>query len=351
MSHCTRRASLVSCVLVIGLASAALAQNPLPELFQQGQQQFRAGDYQDSLAAFEQLEELSRQPGLENDRRQLIAPIHFFRAANLAMLGRTQEAVVQFEGFLHHNPEATLEKGSFPKPVIAALDKARRRMRGGGGDIAGVYAAYRSITPPAPLSVTRAWGSSPVRQLMTPEERRRWKELSSDAERQQFVEAFWKQRDPTPDTGVNELRQELETRIRFAEDQWSTEENRGAETDRALVFAILGPPSFINVSQVEKEEDAIEVLRNEAPTDSVTGGAMQTPGPDRSTLRHDLNRGRRETWTYREDRVPDYIRMRELEFEFQTREGYGVGVLNREGRSLFALGTVAQHANETGDLN
>lgn len=43
--------------------------------------------------------------------------------------------------------------------------------------------------------------------------------------------------------------------------------------------------------------------------------------------------------------------MRELRFDFQTREGYGAGVLDKQGRSLFALGEVAKRANETGELN
>lgn len=42
--------------------------------------------------------------------------------------------------------------------------------------------------------------------------------------------------------------------------------------------------------------------------------------------------------------------MRELRFDFQTR-GYGAGVLDKQGRSFFALGEVAKRANETGKLN
>lgn len=325
--------------MVLSLLSTAplTAQNPLPELFQQGQRQFQEGKYQKSLETFERLERLSRQPGMEDDRRQLIAPVHFFRAANYAMLTRRAEAIVQFEGFLHYNPGATLEKGSFPEPVLEALDAARERMRG-GGDIAGVYSAYRSMAPTAPLPVDADWAKSPVRQLMNAEERRRWAELADDAARREFVEEFWKRRDPTPETAANELRQELETRIRFAAEQWTDEERPGVETDRALVFAILGPPSFINVSQLAAEEDAIEALRS--------GGGASGP-----TLRSDLGQGRRETWTYRDARVPEWIQMRELRFEFLTQEGYGVGVLDKSSRSLFAIGEVAQRANQTGSLN
>lgn len=343
MLDCTRRASLAGCVLAFAfqIASPASAQNPLPELFQKAQQEFGAGKHEQSLATIEELDQLSRQPGLENDRRQLIAPIHFFRAANLAMLGRTQDAIIQFQGFLHYNPAAELKKGSFPEPVRDALAKARERMRG-GGDIAGVYAAFRSTASTKPLPVTEDWGQTPVRQLLTAEERNQWKSLSDDAAREQFVEAFWKRRDPTPETSANELRQELETRIRFAEEQWTDEERRGSETDRALVFAVLGPPSLIRGSNIEAESEALEALR---------GRSRDTSGSERSSLRPNLDRGRRELWIYRENRVPDYLRMRELEFEFLTREGYGVGVLDKKGRSSFALGEATKHANETGELN
>lgn len=340
MIHIIRAALLAAVVALLQPVPAAMAQNPLPDLFQQGQQQFAAGEYEMSLATIEELDDLSRQPGLENDRRQLIAPIHFYRAANLAMLGRTEDAITQFQGFLHRNPGAALEKGTFPEPVIAAFDKARSRMRG-GGDIGGVYAAYRSVAPTDPLPVSARWAETPVRRLMTADEKRQWNGLRGDAERQEFVEAFWKRRDPTPDTSVNELRRELETRIRFADDRWTDDERRGGETDLALVFALLGPPSFINVSQIESEEDTIEQLR----------GEMTATGTERNPLRTNLARGRRETWTYRDQRVPDDIQMRELRFDFQTKEGYGAGVLDKQGRSLFALGEVAKRANETGELN
>lgn len=156
----TRRASLAGCVLAFAfqIATPVPAQNPLPELFQKAQQEFGDGEYEKSLATVEELDRLSRQPGLENDRRQLIAPIHFFRAANLAMLGRTQNAITQFQGFLHYNPEAELKKGSFPEPVLDALAKARGRMRG-GGDIGGVYAAFRSTASTDPLPVTGTYAA------------------------------------------------------------------------------------------------------------------------------------------------------------------------------------------------
>lgn len=343
MIHDIRRASLTGCVLAFAfqLAAAAPAQNPLPELFQKAQQQFGAGEYEQSLASVEELDRLSRQPGLENDRRQLIAPIHFFRAANLAMLDRTQDAIIQFQGFLHYNPAAEVKKGSFPEPVLDALAKARERMRG-GGDIGGVYAAFRSTASTEPLPVTVDWGKTPVRQLMTDEERDEWKRLSDDAAREEFVEAFWKRRDPTPETSANELRRELETRIRFAEERWTDEERRGGETDRGLVFAILGPPSQVRGSNVAAEAEALERLR---------GRSRDMSGNPRSSLRPNLGQGRREVWVYRDQRVPDHLSMRELEFEFITREGYGTGVLDKRGRSFFALGEATKRANETGELN
>ena len=47
-----------------------------------------------------------------------------------------------------------------------------------------------------------------VAYIITPEEREAFLHLSTDEEREQFIEQFWLRRDPTPDTVENEYKGE-----------------------------------------------------------------------------------------------------------------------------------------------
>src|SRR5271157_6295937 len=59
----------------------------------------------------------------------------------------------------------------------------------------------------------RKWLDEDVRWIITDEEQKAFKMLSNDEERDQFIEAFWQRRDPTPDTEENEFKEEHYRRI------------------------------------------------------------------------------------------------------------------------------------------
>ena len=46
----------------------------------------------------------------------------------------------------------------------------------------------------------KKWLDEDVVYIISDEERKAFKQLSNDEERDQFIEAFWQRRDPTPDT-------------------------------------------------------------------------------------------------------------------------------------------------------
>src|SRR4029077_18184623 len=48
------------------------------------------------------------------------------------------------------------------------------------------------------------WLEKDVAYIITDEERAAFRQLSNEEERDQFIEAFWQRRDPTPDTEENE---------------------------------------------------------------------------------------------------------------------------------------------------
>lgn len=71
-------------------------------------------------------------------------------------------------------------------------------------------------------------------------------QLSTDRDRDIFIEAFWKQRDPTPGTPENEYKDEHTKRFFYANKQFKRSSPReGWRTDQARFYIILGPPASI----------------------------------------------------------------------------------------------------------
>src|SRR5512138_2395311 len=59
----------------------------------------------------------------------------------------------------------------------------------------------------------RTWLEDEVAYIIAPKEREVFLKLRTDRERDLFVEAFWKQRDPTPGTAANEFKTEHYRRL------------------------------------------------------------------------------------------------------------------------------------------
>ena len=84
-----------------------------------------------------------------------------------------------------------------------------------------------------------------VSAIITPEEEAAFRKLATDAERQSFVEIFWRHRDPTPDTAENEYKEEFYRRKAYADEHFSAGKP-GSKTDRGLLYIIRGAPSSID---------------------------------------------------------------------------------------------------------
>jgi GWxTD domain-containing protein len=90
----------------------------------------------------------------------------------------------------------------------------------------------------------KRWLDEDVAYIITPEERAAFKQLSNDEERDQFIEAFWRRRDPTPDTAENEFKEEHYRRIAYANDHFAAGVP-GWRTDRGRIYIVYGPPDEI----------------------------------------------------------------------------------------------------------
>ena len=85
------------------------------------------------------------------------------------------------------------------------------------------------------------WLDEDVRWIITDEERAAFKQFSNDEERDNFIEAFWQRRDPTPDTEENEFKEEHYRRIAYANEHYAAG-IPGWKTDRGRIYIIYGPP-------------------------------------------------------------------------------------------------------------
>jgi len=90
----------------------------------------------------------------------------------------------------------------------------------------------------------KKWLEEEVPYIISDEERSAFLQLQTNEEREQFIEAFWQRRDPTPDTVENEFKEEHYRRIAYANERFSSG-IPGWRTDRGRIYIIWGKPDEI----------------------------------------------------------------------------------------------------------
>ena len=90
----------------------------------------------------------------------------------------------------------------------------------------------------------KEWLEKDVSYIITDEEKSAFRQLSNDEERDQFIEAFWQRRDPTPDTEENEFKEEHYRRMAYANDHFAAG-IPGWKSDRGRMYIMYGPPDEI----------------------------------------------------------------------------------------------------------
>lgn len=92
--------------------------------------------------------------------------------------------------------------------------------------------------------VYQDWVKKDVAYIITSEEKKAFTALKSDEERENFIEAFWRRRDPNPDTEENEYREEYYERIAYANEKF-TSGIPGWMTDRGRTYIAWGKPDSV----------------------------------------------------------------------------------------------------------
>ena len=101
----------------------------------------------------------------------------------------------------------------------------------------------------------RKWLQEDVVYIITSMEKEVLLQLETDRQRDMFIEAFWKQRDPNLATPENEFKTEHERRIAYADQHYGkSSPGPGWRSDQGRIYIILGEPNsidrFENLSEV-----------------------------------------------------------------------------------------------------
>jgi GWxTD domain-containing protein len=88
------------------------------------------------------------------------------------------------------------------------------------------------------------WLEKDVAYIITDEERKAFRKLATDDERERFIEEFWRRRDPDPDTDENEYREEYYERIAYANEHYASG-IPGWKTDRGRIYIQWGKPDEV----------------------------------------------------------------------------------------------------------
>ncbi len=88
------------------------------------------------------------------------------------------------------------------------------------------------------------WLSEEVPYIITATERAAFKKLSTDDEREAFIENFWERRNPHPGSPQNEFKEEYYRRIAYANEHYASR-IPGWRTDRGRIYIMYGSPDVI----------------------------------------------------------------------------------------------------------
>jgi GWxTD domain-containing protein len=128
-----------------------------------------------------------------------------------------------------------------------------------------VVAGVAQDQPPAASADWRTWADGPEGFLLTKDEAKEWKAISSEAQAKRFIELFWARRNPVPDQPFNTFRAQFDAIVRYADANFSYEGRRGALTDRGRVMILMGQPHYVE---------------NRAPTETVESMDDTAAGTD-----------------------------------------------------------------------
>ncbi|HEX4440065.1 MAG TPA: GWxTD domain-containing protein [Thermoanaerobaculia bacterium] len=338
-------------------ACLSLAET-VPELFTRAKEQIKSASWSDALKTLDALETEAARPGNESVRAQLPAPLAFYRGVAHANLGQTEQAVAEFGAFLALQPNAQLDATQYSKKAAAAFENARKAGTDRSPSLAD---AYKSFQPRADAAARYpsdpTWADGPVRWIMSDAEKAEWSSLGPAGDRLGFVEKFWSSRPAS-------FRTEFDRRVAFADESLADEpEQPGSLTDRGMVFILMGPPTFAGRKPLRNGEDTsdnagLDTFGSQDEKNSlkelyasrggkppgwkVAENSVKYANPNRKAA--ESNENRMEVWHYRRELLPKGVPYQQVDFDFVTKQGYGINTLQRDPQPVATLGAAKEAA-------
>jgi len=130
------------------------------------------------------------------------------------------------------NPDSQGQPKEQPQDQKSAKQAAKARQRRD-------KELYKELNPQY-----RKWLDEDVVYIISPEERSAFIHLSTNEEREQFIESFWGRRNPDPDSPDNTFKEEHYRRIAYANEHYASG-IPGWKTDRGRIYITWGPPDEV----------------------------------------------------------------------------------------------------------
>jgi GWxTD domain-containing protein len=132
------------------------------------------------------------------------------------------------------------------------------------------------------------WDRSPAGFLLTKKEKKAWKNITTEAQAEKFIELFWAKRNPDPRQSFNSFKAQFESRVRYADENFAYRGGRGALSDRGRILILMGPP---HQAEHRMATETVESM-------------------DNTVLGSDEVRGNAELWMFDPARLPDEFKVR-----------------------------------------
>lgn len=91
------------------------------------------------------------------------------------------------------------------------------------------------------IGVWQKWLSEDVVYIITDQEHADFAKLTTDEQRDKFIEDFWERRNPAPGSQENKFKEEHYRRVAYTNENFAAE-IPGWKTDRGRIYIIYGPP-------------------------------------------------------------------------------------------------------------
>jgi GWxTD domain-containing protein len=173
--------------------------------------------------------------------RYLLSVVLVGVAIGLAGFARAQSDKPASAGNPPNDPQSSATVTSSPAPPTDEIDPLKRQPGAKQKKLQGKALKVELS------KVYKKWLNEDVVWIITDQERAAFKQLSNDEERDNFIEAFWQRRDPTPDTEENEYKEEHYRRIAYSNEHFAAG-IPGWKTDRGRIYIMYGPADEISGS-------------------------------------------------------------------------------------------------------